>query len=466
VRGRVLIVDDDASMCAVLETGLKRREFEPTTATSAEAALRTLDQQEFDTVLTDLNMAGIGGLDLCSRIVAGHPGVLVIVITAFGSLETAVAAIRAGAYDFVTKPIDVDALALILDRAVQHRSLREEVKRLRQTLAGNEHFKELVGDSPPMRELRGLLARVAESDASLLIMGETGTGKEVVARALHNSSRRAQHPFVAVSCAELPESLLESELFGHAKGAFTDAKSAHRGLFQQADGGILFLDELGALPLGLQPKLLRALQERRVRPVGGENEIAVDVRIIAATNRDLQSAVDEGEFREDLFFRVNVIQLELPPLRARGSDVLLLAQRFLDEFAARSAKRVITFTSAAAQKLLDYTWPGNVRELRNCIERAVALTRYDHVGADDLPQRICDYKPSHVLVVSENPAELLTLDEVERRYILRVLEAVGGNRTRAAEILGFGRKTLYRKLESILPAAQPPNSDEPPGPQT
>jgi two-component system, NtrC family, response regulator AtoC len=451
VRGRILIVDDDLALCEVLEAGLTRREFEPACATSADAALLAMEQREFDTVLTDLNMSGMSGLDLCRRIVESHPGVLVIVITAFGSLETAVAAIRAGAYDFVTKPIDVDALALSLDRAVQHRALREEVKRLRQTLADNAQFNGLIGESAPMRALRSLLIRVAESDASVLLTGETGTGKEVVARVLHDSGRRKQAPFVALNCAALPEPLLESELFGHVKGAFTDAKSDHRGLFQQADGGTLFLDEIGALPLGLQPKLLRALQERRVRQVGGDREIAVDVRIIAATNQDLRSAVDEGHFREDLFFRVNVVHVELPPLRSRGNDVLLLAQHFSQVFAARSEKRVLSLSSTAAQKLLDYSWPGNVRELQNCIERAVTLTSYDHLGVDDLPERIREYRHSHVLVVSESPADLVSMDEVERRYILRVLEALGGNRTQAARVLGFDRKTLYRKLDRILP---------------
>lgn len=460
MRGRVLIVDDDAGLCDVLQAGLERRGFKPETATSAGEALERLDQREFDTVLSDLNMAGLSGLDLCQRIAERHPGVLVIVITAFGSLETAIAAIRAGAYDFVTKPIELDELALILDRAVQHRALREEVKRLRLSLAESAHADELIGASASLRAVRGLIARIADSDASVLLTGETGTGKEVVARVLHRTSRRSRGPFVALNCAALPESLLESELFGHVKGAFTDASSTHRGLFQQAHGGTLFLDELGALPLPLQPKLLRALQERRIRPVGGECEIDVDVRILAASNRDLQSAVDERAFREDLFFRVNVVRIELPPLRARGNDILLLAHHFLRRVAARSGKNVVGVSDAAARKLLDYPWPGNVRELENCIERAVALTHYDHLSVDDLPQRVLEHKPSHVLVVGESPAELATMDQVEKRYILRVLEAVGGNRTQAARILGFDRKTLYRKLERFAVEAglQPPES--------
>jgi DNA-binding NtrC family response regulator len=450
MRGRVLIVDDDPAMCGLLETGLERRGFEPGTVASAEGALRALQEREVDTVLADLHMNGMSGLDLCRRIVEAHPGVLVVVITAFGSMESAVAAIRAGAYDFITKPIEIDELALVLDRAVQHRALKEEVKRLRQTLVRAERFPELIGQSPPMTALRDLLALVADSDASVLLTGETGTGKEVAARAIHRGGKRADSPFVALNCAALPEALLESELFGHAKGAFTDAKNAHRGLFQQAEGGTLFLDEIGALPLALQPKLLRALQERRIRPVGAEAEIAVDVRIVAATHSDLQSAVEEGHFREDLYFRVNVVSIELPPLRARGNDVLLLAQHFIGEFAARAQKRVVGLSQPAAQLLLDYAWPGNVRELQNGIESAITLTRYDHLGADDLPRAIRDYRPPQVALLGQDPSALLSMDEVERRYILQVLDAVGSNRTQAAKVLGFDRKTLYRKLERIL----------------
>lgn len=458
MRGRILIVDDDVSLCEVLHAGLQHRGHAPEYVTGGEAALRTLDEREFDAVLTDLRMSGMSGLALCERIASGHPGVPVVVITAFGSMETAVSAIRAGAYDFVTKPIDVEALSLTLDRAVQHRALREEVRRLRQSLVERDEAGELVGESPAMRELRRMLRRVAETDSTVLITGETGSGKEVAARAVHRAGKRRGGPFVALNCAVLPESLMESELFGHVKGAFTDAKAAHRGLFQQADGGTLLLDEIGALPMRLQPKLLRAIQERRIRPIGAEAETPIDVRIIAATNRDLQAAVDEGSFREDLFFRINVLHLEMPPLRARGRDVLLLAQHFVRQFAETTQKHVVGLSGPAAQKLLDYSWPGNVRELRNCVERAVALTDYDHVGADDLPDRVRNFRPANVLVVGDSPEELMSMQEVERRYILRVLEAVQGNRTLAARILGLDRKTLYRKLESMLPpgAASPP----------
>ena len=455
MRGRALIVDDDRSMCDLLADGLRQREFEITALTSADAALAELAQQDFDTVVTDLSMHGMSGLELCQRITASHTGVPVIVITAFGSLDAAVAAIRAGAYDFLTKPFDVEELALILDRAIQYRALRVEVKRLRSTLAQSQAFAELLGESPAMQELFRLLARIAESDASVLITGETGSGKELVARALHRGSARRDGRFVAINCAALPETLLESELFGHVKGAFTDAKAMRKGLFMEADGGTLFLDEIGNMPLSLQPRLLRALEERRVRPVGGDAEVPVNVRIIAATHRDLEAAVEEGQFREDLFFRINVIHVQLPPLRTRGNDILLLAQHFLEQFATRSGKHVIGLSSPAAQKLLAYPWPGNVRELHNCIERAVALTSYDQLTVDDLPERIRAYKSSQVLLVSDNPSEFVTMEEVERRYILRVLEAVGGNKTMAAEILGLDRKTLYRKLDRYLPRPPP-----------
>jgi DNA-binding NtrC family response regulator len=298
-----------------------------------------------------------------------------------------------------------------------------------------------------------LIDRVADSDTSVLITGESGTGKEVAARALHARGRRHSGPFVAINCAAMPEALLESELFGHVRGAFTDAKTSRSGLFVKADGGTLFLDEVGELPLTLQPKLLRALQERTVRPVGGEAEVAFDARIVAATNRDLELAVEEGRFREDLYYRLNVIGLELPPLRARGNDVLLLAQRFLEHFATRSGKRVVGLSPAVAQRLLAYSWPGNVRELQNCIERAVALTAYEQLTVEDLPDRIRDYRAPNPQTQSQDVSELVSLEEMERRYIQRVLETVGGSRTLASRILGVDRKTLYRKLGRRHPAA-------------
>ena len=447
MKGCVLVVDDDASMCDMLVSDLGELGFEVKARTAAPAALEALVASEFDAVVADLNMPGMSGLELCEHIVASRPDVPVIVITAFGSIQTAIAAIRSGAYDFVTKPLEVDALGLALERAIQHRRLSDEVRRLRQAVEEGRRFGTLLGTSPAMRRMYELLDRIADSSASVLIAGETGTGKELVARALHERGRRKAGPFVAVDCASLPEPLLESELFGHARGAFTDAHAARRGLFVQANGGTLFLDEIGELPLALQAKVLRALQTRSVRPVGANEEVPFDVNLIAATNRDLESAVEEGRFREDLYFRINVIHVEMPPLRARGGDVLLLAQHFVDRYAAQAGKRVTGLSPDAAERLLAYVWPGNVRELENCIERAIALTRHETIGLDDLPEKIRGFQRSHVLVAGDDPSELAPLEEVERRYVLRVMEAVGGSKTLAARVLGIGRKTLYRKLE-------------------
>jgi two-component system response regulator HydG len=446
MRGRVLIVDDDRDMCRLLDSALGKKGFVTVSRQTAEEGFELCLAEDFDVVVTDLNLKGMSGIALAERAAANRPDVPVVVITAFGSLETAVAAIRAGAYDFITKPFEIDALELTLARAVQHRSLREEVKRLRRAVSGGDPGR-LLGSSPALARVVELLGRVADSEASVLITGESGTGKEVVARELHERSRRRGGPFVAINCAAMPEPLLESELFGHAKGAFTDATYAKQGLFAQAHGGTLFLDEIGDMPLGLQPKLLRALEERRVRPVGSAHEVAFDARVITATHRDLETAALERRFREDLYYRINVIHIALPPLRARGNDVLALAQHFIDTFAAASGKKVTGLSAPAAEKLLAYSWPGNVREVKNCIERAVALTRFADLAVEDLPEKIRDYRQSHVLVAAEDAGGLVPMEEVERRYILRVLVAVSGNKTLAAQILGFDRKTLYRKLE-------------------
>jgi two-component system response regulator AtoC len=454
MKGRSLIVDDDKSMCDLLSVGLAKRGFEPVCVLSGAEALEMLSSHDFDVVVTDVNMRGITGIELCQRAVANRPDVPVIVITAFGSMETAIAAMRAGAYDFIAKPVDMDALEFALNRGIGHHRLRTEVKRLREVVAATQRCGDMIGTSAPMRRVYDLIERVAQTDASVLITGESGTGKELVARALHNRSARAQGPFVAINCAAMPETLLESELFGHVKGAFTDARSARSGLFVQANGGTLFLDEIGELSLGLQPKLLRALQERRVRPVGGDSEVAFDARIVAATNRDLETAALEHRFREDLYYRVNVIHIDVPPLRARGSDILLLAQHFVQHFASSFGKQVKGLSKAAAEKLTSYGWPGNVRELQNCIERAVALTRFEEILIEDLPEKVQNYKRTHVVLDSGDPSELVSLDELERRYILRVLEALNGNKSLASQTLGLDRKTLYRKLQQYGQAAK------------
>jgi two-component system response regulator HydG len=325
-------------------------------------------------------------------------------------------------------------------------SLKAEVLRLKRAVADTQRFDEIIGTSPAITQLFGVLAKVAQSDAPVLVTGESGTGKELVARAIHHQGARAKGQLVAVNCAAMPENLLESELFGHAKGAFTDARSAKVGLFQAAHGGTIFLDEIGDLPLGLQPKLLRALQERVIRPVGGTTELPFDARVISATNRDLETMVEEHVFREDLFFRINVIPVALPPLRARGGDVLLLAQHFLERIAARANKPVTAFSPEAAAKLMAYSWPGNVRELQNCVERAVALASFAAIEVSDLPDKVRAFKSSQIVIGGDDPTELVSLEELEKRYTQRVLESVAGNKSAAARILQIERKTLHRML--------------------
>ena len=461
MTGKILIVDDEQAMCELLEADLRLRNFETEWYTSAEDALQAVNRQSYDVVLTDLNMPGTNGIQLCKHIVTHRPDIPVVMMTAFGSLESAVDAIRAGAYDFVTKPIEMDLLNVTLSRAIKHRQLEEKIRFLSEAVARTERFGDILGTSPAMQELFDQLQLIAASETSLLITGESGTGKELVARAIHRKSRRSKKPFVAVNCAALPDALLESELFGHAAGAFTDARTERKGLLFQAEGGTLLFDEVGELPLSVQPKLLRALEENYMRPVGSDEEIPFDVRIITATNRDLETAIEEGRFREDLYFRINVIQCDLPPLRSRGTDTLLLAQKFLETFATRSEKKVTDISKGVAEKLLAYTWPGNVRELRNVIERAVALTRYDRLGVEDLPEKIRNFQGSQVFIGGDDPTEMVALEEIERRYIQHVLGAVGSNKTMAARILGLDRKTLYRKLRQYQAGTDAEIADSP-----
>lgn len=446
MKGRILIIDDDRSMGDMLISDLGRRGFEPLFVDSTELAGEKLKKEDLDVILTDINMPGRGGIEFCRHVSINRPDLPVIVITGFGSMETAIAAIRAGAYDFISKPVDLDILALSLERAVKQKRLQEEVRVLTETVKEFAPYEELIGESRAIRELTGQLGRIAKTEASVMITGESGTGKEVIARILHKESLRAKKPFVAINCAALPEPLLESELFGHKKGAFTDAREDRKGLFLKAHGGTLFLDEVGEMPPSLQAKLLRVLEERRLRPVGGNEEVSFDVRLLSATNRDLEGDAFSGHFREDLFYRLNVIHLTVPPLREREKDILLLARHFVGRFASQSGKKVKGIAEKAAQLLLDYSWPGNVRELSNALERAVALTLFDRITVDDLPEKIrCHHRP-HLPSGLDFPDNLISLEELEKRYIAHVLDAVDGNRTVAARILGLDRKTLYRKL--------------------
>jgi DNA-binding NtrC family response regulator len=446
MEAHILVIDDESDICELLKLTLERQGATVVACTSAQQGLEHIETEEFDCVLTDLGMPGMSGIELCERIGGARPGLPVIVVTGEGRLDTAIAAMRAGAYDFLTKPIESKLIALSVGRAVQHHRLRVELKRLRDAVDLTTTPSGMVGSSASMKRVQEMIARIATGDASVLVNGETGTGKELVARRIHAMSPRREGRFVAINCAAVPHSLFESELFGHAKGAFTDAKSERTGLFLQANKGTLFLDEIGEMPLDVQAKMLRALQERKVRPVGANNEIPFDTRIVAATNRDLEEEVEEKRFREDLFYRINVVRIHVPPLRERASDVLELAHYFLRRHTERTGKPALAISAEAAQKLVAYRWPGNVRELENCMDRAVAFARFDQIVVDDLPEKIGAYQADHFVVSANEADEVVPLAEIERRYVHRVITLLGGNKSRAAEVLGIDRRTLHRKL--------------------
>ena len=444
----VLIVDDDIDTCETIALGLRRRDYDAHSVQTSQQALDWIGANDPDAVLCDVRLGEEDGIELCRQIVSRRPDLPVIIITGQGAFETAVAAIRAGAYDFVTKPVRLEQLKLILDRSVEYRELRREVKRLRDEVDVSRGVGGLIGESRPMRRVYDLIAQLGEGESSVLITGESGTGKELIARAIHDRSNRSGR-FIAVNCAAMPATLLESELFGHVRGAFTDARRNREGLFVHATDGTLFLDEIGEMPPEMQAKLLRVLQEHKVRPVGGDTEIPFNTRIISATNRDLESEVAEGRFREDLYYRINVIGIDAPPLRSRGSDILLLAQHFVEKFANKSGKPVEGISPEAAQKLRDYNWPGNVRELENCIERAVTLTKFSQISVEDLPESMQNFKPRSMVIEGDDPESLPSLTAMEARYIRRVLEAVDWNKSRAARILQVDRRTLYRKMDRL-----------------
>ncbi len=431
----VFVVDDEREMVDLIALGLKKRGFTIVPFTNGTDAVAAIPQHDVDVIITDLNMKGMTGLQLCEQVFADRPDIPVLMLTAFGSFETAVGAIRAGAYDFVTKPVEIEALAIAVRRAAEHRALRGEVRRLREEMASITASArgrgDLIGASPAMQKVHELLDQVSSTDASVLLTGENGTGKESVAREIHNRSRRSAAKFISVNCAAVGEQLLENELFRAG------------GSFEQAKGGTLFLDEISEVPLAIQPRLLQAIQEHKLRI--GDAEIAIDVRLIAATNRDLEEMVEAKQFREDLYYRIHVIHIPLPPLRARGGDVLLLAGHFIKHYATVLGKKVTGVSSSAAERMMTHEWPGNVRELANAIERAVALTHFEELQVEDLPDKIRTSRP-HPQMSGTELAELLTLEEVERRHVLRVLAASDGNRTDAAKMLDLDRKTLYRKL--------------------
>ncbi|HVK71844.1 MAG TPA: sigma-54 dependent transcriptional regulator [Kofleriaceae bacterium] len=456
MKPKVLVVDDEPDESMLVRDLLVRRGHDVSLADGGDSAFRSIAADEFDVVVTDVRMAGVSGIELCQRVKHEQPDIPVIVVTGMADVDTAVAALRAGAYDFVTKPLTAETLAAAVGRAVEHRALVGELRRLRRALDAARPIDGIVGDSPAVRAVGEMVARVADGEATVLITGESGTGKELVARAIHSLGPRKDEPFVAINCGAVPANLLESELFGHVKGAFTDARRDRPGLFIQAGAGTIFLDEIGEMPLDMQVKLLRVLQQRMVRAVGGDDEVAFHARVVCATNRDLETEVEEGRFRQDLYYRVNVVAIEVPPLRSRAGDVLLLAQHFLRRIAERTGRPITGISPDAARKLLDYDWPGNVRELENCMERAVALSRFSEITADDLPPRVRDHRTAQLVIGGDDPADLVALAEMERRYVRRVLAACGGNKTQAARVLGIDRRSLYRRLEE--PAASNGNN--------
>ncbi|HKA91183.1 MAG TPA: sigma-54 dependent transcriptional regulator [Haliangiales bacterium] len=454
-RGRILIVDDEANARTALAELLRDDGYTVETAADGFKALPKLDDFAPDLVLTDLKMPGLDGIGLMRKARERDPECVAIVMTAFGAVETAVAAMRDGAADYLTKPINVDELSLVVERALERRRLRAEAGQLRERLAERGRLPNIVGSSPIMREVFETVLQVAPSRASVLITGESGTGKELIAAAIHEHSPRAGRPFVRLHCAALAETLLESELFGHERGSFTGAVARRDGRFQQADGGTLFLDEIGEISPGVQVKLLRFLQQHEFERVGGNQTLKVDVRIVAATNRDLLQRVKDGLFREDLYYRLNVVTIEMPPLRARPTDIPLLAMTFLKRFARDNQKTIVGFTDDALDRLTKHAWPGNVRELENAIERAVVVARGDVIGPADLaPTIAAATRPAGMPVVPG-----ATLADIERHAILTTLEHTGGSTSRAAEILGISPRKIQYKLQEYQVAR--PKTREP-----
>ena len=438
----LLIADDDPVALELLAEVLTREGYAVRSAADGEECLRVAEAEPVDLAIVDLRMPGLDGLQVIQRLAAIQPGVPVLVLTAFVTIDTAIEAIRAGAYDYLSKPFRMEEIKVVVRRALEARRLASENRQYRRELEGLYNVRNLLGQSPQMVEVYKLVARVSGLDTTVLIQGETGTGKELAARAIHYASPRAGRPFVVVDCTALPEGLFESELFGHERGEFTGALSTRRGLLETSDGGTCFLDEIGDLSPTLQAKLLRVLQERAIRRVGGNEVLPVNVRIIAATNRDLGTRVAEGAFREDLYYRLNVVTIVLPPLRERSQDIPLLAQHFLEEYARAADKPTRGFAQETLAVLSGYHWPGNVRELEHAVERAVALSSSEVLVPEDLPDLLRRGPEGNLRL----PTATMTLDQVKQWYVAKVLEEAGGNKVRAAEILGIDRGTLYRLL--------------------
>jgi DNA-binding NtrC family response regulator len=444
-KAAILVVDDDREMVSMLRDVLDAAGYRTVTAYSGGEALAIAEREEPDLMISDLRMVGMNGNQLQEQVKRVAPGLPVVIITAFGSIETAVESMRLGAFDYVTKPFSNDELLLVVGRALDHRKLRREVVRLRSELAHSFGLDQIIARSSKMVAQLEVLRQVADTSANVLITGESGVGKDLFARALHYHSQLRGGPFVAVNCAAIPENLLESELFGHVKGAFTDARQNKAGLFQAANRGTLFLDEIGELPIALQPKLLRVIEDKRVRPVGATEETPVEVRIVAATNASLDDAISGGRFRADLYYRIATVTIAIPSLRERTEDIPLLIKHFLARTSSEAGRRIPVISDEALDCLLRYSWPGNIRELQNAIQRALILCRDDRVNRSDLPPKVAGEYLSTVNLESA-VARGMTLQELEHEYIVAIMASVGGNKTEAATLLGIDRKTLYRKL--------------------
>lgn len=448
MKGKILIVDDEKSMRLTISMLLRRRGYVVDGAETFQEAIGKIEGEVYDLALTDLRLSDGSGLELLREAKRISPETEVIILTAFGSIESAVEAIRLGAFDYLTKPIDPDDLLLHVRKAVEHKRLRRAVRNLRSQVKERYKLGNIIGKSRSMQQIFEMITVVSRTDTTVLIQGESGTGKELVAKAIHTHSHRAEGPFVPVNCGAIPEALFESELFGHVKGAFTGASYNRKGLFEEADGGTIFLDEVGEIPFPMQVKLLRVLEEKRIRRIGSNETIPVDVRVIAATNKNLKALVDEGKFRDDLFYRLNVVMIEIPPLRERPDDILPLAEHFLERFSSKLKKDIREISPEARRMLLSYDWPGNVRELENAIERAVLLSHDQIIGPDDLPDTLRKDSGDILLdLIVEGLEEGYTLRELERRYIEAVLRRNRGNRSKTAEQLGIGRNTLWRKIK-------------------
>jgi DNA-binding NtrC family response regulator len=443
---KILVVDDDREMASLLSDVLRDEGFSVVPLSDSLEASRNLQREEFDVLITDLKMKGLKGLDLLEEAKKVAPLTPVIIITAFGTIESAIQAMKMGAYDYITKPFQMDQIVLTVKKAVENRWLKKEVVRLKKEVETRFHFHQLIGKSPSMQKIYDLVERIKESSSNVLITGESGTGKELVGKAIHYSGTRKEGPFIAVNCAAIPETLLESELFGYKKGAFTDAKADKKGLISEAREGTLFLDEITEMSPLLQAKMLRVIEERQVRPLGDTNSHPVDVRFISASNRNMKDLIHQGRFREDLYYRLKVIDIELPPLRERKDDIPLLVRHFIQKFGQES-KKVSGISEETLKILIDYSWPGNVRELENVIQRAITLGQQETILPEDLPASLIQELDEDV--VEKGLRKKYSLDQLEKEYIQKVLIEAGGNKTKAAEILGLDRKTLYRKLEEI-----------------